>query len=189
MRVEVVKGFLPKSECRFLVEWAMLGVKSGWLSTGVSRGAPTNDRFTSRMYGDRFTTPPEILAISERVRAFCGISEYPLIDGPSHGRDGIVVSYTKPGGDVYKHRDPTAEDGTPTLRCNIMAQSHESGGALFVDGQQVDVGVGDLHCYLVSEHYHQVTPTGGNTPRIMYMFGAHVPAEDWNSGKIKVGLN
>lgn len=187
MRIEVIKGFLPDSECRLLAEWAKLGVKSGWVSTGFSRGARTDERLTTRVYGDKFTTPPEILAISERVRAFCGVSEYPLIDG--HGRDGIVVSYTKPGGDVYKHRDPKAEDGTPTLRCNIMVQSHESGGTLFVDGPQVDVGVGDLHCYLVSEHEHWVTPTAGTTPRIMYMFGAHVPAEDWNSGKIKVGLN
>lgn len=185
MRVEIVKDFLLPEECLLLNQWALLGVHNEWLSTGVTAFGITNSRLTSRFYGKRFITPVEVLRISERVRDFCGVSSYPLILG--HGRDGIVVSYTKPGGDVYKHRDPTSIEGTPTLRCNIMTQGADAGGALYIDGKKIEIGVGDLHCYLVSEHEHWVEPVEGKTPRIMWMFGAHVPAEDWNSGKIIVG--
>lgn len=187
MRIEVVKDFLSPEECTLLNQWTVLGVQSEWLSTGVAKWGLTDKRLTSRMYGKRFTTPIEILQISKRVRAFCGVSNYPLI--LRHGRDGIVVSYTKPGGDVYKHCDPRSEDNVPTLRCNVMTQGADAGGALHIGGQKMEIGVGDLHCYLVSEHEHWVEPVEGNTPRIMWMFGAHVPAEDWNSGKITVGAN
>lgn len=185
MRVEVIKGFLSAEDCKLLSDWCNLGVERGWVSSGITAGAMTKMRLTSRLYADKFVNPPEILAIAKRVREFCGVDGYPIIDG--HGRDGIVVSYTRPGGDVYPHVDPRADDGTPTLRCNIMTQGGDSGGQLYIDGEAFDVGVGDLHCYLVSEHKHWVESVAGNTPRIMWMFGAHVPADDWNSGKIQLG--
>lgn len=187
MRVEVIKDFLSADDCAMLNEWTLLGVQNEWLSTGITDGGFTNSRLTSRLYGDRFTTPVEVLQISDRVRAFCGVSQYPHILG--HGRDGVVVSYTKPGGDVYRHRDPRSVDDISTLRCNVMTQGADAGGALYIGGEKIEVGVGDLHCYLVSEHDHWVEPVEGNTPRIMWMFGAHVPADDWNSGKIIVGAN
>lgn len=185
MRVEIVRDFLTSSECAMLNQWATLGVAKKWLSTGITSGGFTDLRLTSRLYGNLFETPEEILEISQRVRNFCGVNDYPLIHG--HGRDGVVVSYTKPGGDVYRHRDPTSVDGVPTLRCNVMTQGADSGGALYIGGEKIDIGVGDLHCYLVSEHEHWVEPVEGVTPRIMWMFGAHVPADEWNSGKIVVG--
>jgi hypothetical protein len=87
---------------------------------------------------------------------------------------------------VYKHKDPKSIDGLATLRCNILTQAADAGGILYIEGQQVDVKEGDLHCYLVSEHEHWATEVEGSTPRIMWMFGAHVEANDWNSEKIKV---
>jgi len=185
VRVEIVKNFLSLKDCSLLNQWALLGVEKGWLSTGITSGGYTNMRLTSRLYGGLFTTPVEVLQISERIRQFCGVSQYPLIHG--HGRDGVVVSYTKPGGDVYRHCDPKSTDGTSTLRCNVMTQDADAGGDLYIGGEKTDVSVGDLHCYLVSEHEHWVEPVQGNTPRIMWMFGAHVPAEDWDSGKIIIG--
>jgi hypothetical protein len=68
-----------------------------------------------------------------------------------------------------------------------MTQDADAGGNLYIGGEKTDVSVGDLHCYLVSEHEHWVESVQGNTPRIMWMFGAHVPAEDWDSGKIIIG--
>lgn len=185
MRIEIYPNFATQEEIKALNEWVELGVKNKWLDIGVTKNSiKTNNRLTSRFYGGRFVYPQVVHNLSERIRKFVGLESYPLILG--HGRDGIVVSYTMNGGDVYKHKDPKSLNGLATLRCNILTQSSEKGGQLYVDGQAINFNVGDLHCYLVSEHEHWVTPAEGDTPRIMWMFGAHVPAEDWNSGKIKV---
>jgi hypothetical protein len=184
MRVEVFPNFATKEEIHALNAWAELGVKNKWLDLGMSAERATTNRFTTRFYGDRYSYPQLVKDISQRIRKFVGVDSYPLIEG--HGRDGVVVSYTCNGGDVYKHKDPKSIDGLATLRCNILSQKADAGGVLYIDGQQINVAVGDLHCYLVSEHEHWATKVEGETPRIMWMFGAHVPADDWNSGKIKV---
>jgi hypothetical protein len=184
MRIDVYPNFATEEEVNALNMWAELGVKNKWIYNGITSGAvTTNKRFTSRLYGDKYEYPQIVRDISKRVREFIGVDKYSLIEG--HGRDGVVVSYTLPGGDVYKHRDPRSDMGLATLRCNILTQKADAGCQLYVDDVEVKINVGDLHCYLVSEHCHWATEVEGNTPRIMWMFGAHVPAEDWNSGKIK----
>lgn len=184
-RIVIVKNFLTPDEINVLNDWAIEGVKKGWLDFGVSRGrAKAYKRLTSRMYAHRYQHSEVIKQISEKVRSCSGVAKYPLIAG--HGKNGIVVSYTLPGGNVFRHKDSRAPDGMPTLRCNVLTQKAEAGGALYVEGRKVDIEVGDLHCYLVSEHDHWTTEVEGNTPRIMWMFGAHVPADDWNNETIKV---
>ena len=185
MRIERRKNFITPEECAALNAWADEGVKNKWLDLGIShKNASYADRVTSRLYPERFEYPQFVRDLSNRVREFCGISAYGLIEG--HGRDGIVVSCTFPGGDVYEHRDPVGAGRLATLRCNIMTRAADAGCVLHIGGKAVDVEVGELHCYLVSEHLHFATPVEGNTSRIMWMFGAHVPAQDWDSGLIKL---
>lgn len=183
MRLDIYPNFASQEEIDALNAWAELGVKNKWLDAGISQGTDVyTKRLTSRFYGNRFEYPQVVLDLSRRVREFVGVSSFPFVAG--HGRDGVVVSYTYPGGDVYKHKDPGGM-GMATLRCNILTQKADAGCQLYVDNTPVNIGVGDLHCYLASEHEHWTTPVEGITPRIMWMFGANVPAEDWNSGKIK----
>jgi hypothetical protein len=185
MRIEVIKNFLSPCEVALLNSWAIEGVEKSWLDVGLSAsGTKIATRLNSRFYGDRFEYPEIVINLSNRIRNFVGVEKYPIIS--KHGRDGVVVSYTLPGGDVFEHMDNRSVDGVATLRCNVLTQKADAGGQLHVCGEILDIDVGDLHCYLVSEHRHGVTKVEGNTPRIMWMFGAHVPTEDWNSGKIKV---
>ena len=142
-------------------------------------------RVTSRLYADRYEYPEIVRTLSARIRKFCGISEHGLIEG--HGRDGVVVSCTFSGGDVYAHQDPRGDDGLATLRCNILTRAADSGGVLHIEGKPKPLDVGDLHCYLASEHEHYVSEVEGDTSRVLWMFGAHVPKEDWDSGLIKFG--
>jgi hypothetical protein len=135
------------------------------------------------MYGHRFNTPPEILKLSEKVRRFVGVETRPLATG--QGKDGIVVSCTFSGGDVHTHVDPRIYPKLATLRCNVMTQKPEAGGVLYIEGEPLALDVGDLHCYLVTEHAHQVSTVVGNVPRILWMFGACVPSDEWNNNTIK----
>jgi hypothetical protein len=184
MRLERHKKFLTPDECLTLNSWVTEAVKNKWVDVGISRGSGNYEkRFTSRLYGDRFEYPQIVRDISIRIRSFCGIDSYPLIEG--HGRDGVVVSCTFDGGDVYKHKDPFANGGYSALRCNVMTSSPTHGGKLYVDGQHIDIDVGELHCYLASDFEHYVTEVQGETNRILWMFGAAVTKEDWELGKIK----
>jgi hypothetical protein len=186
LRIERRKNFFSQDECEALNAWVDEGVKKKWLDNGISYGSCNYvSRVTSRLYADRYEYPQLVRDLSDRVRRFCGVDSYPLIEG--HGRDGVVVSCTFPGGDVYPHIDPPSQSGVAALRCNVMTRAADAGCILHIAGQVVDIEVGELHCYLVSEHEHFATQVEGATSRVMWMFGAHVPADEWNSGKIKFG--
>ena len=185
MRLERHKNFLSPTECAMLNAWVDEGVEKKWLDVGLSRGhSAYTKRFTTRRYGDRFEYPQIVLDISNRICVFCGVDSYRFIEG--HGRDGVVVSCTFDGGDVYAHQDPRSIDGLAPLRCNVLTRKADDGGILYIDGQKVDVEVGELHCYLASETLHYVTTVKGKTPRVLWMFGAYVPVEDWDGGIIKM---
>lgn len=185
MRLEQHKNFITPEEIVALNSWVDEGVDKKWLGEGFSRGTVGYiKRVTSRMCFERYTYPEIVRTISDRVRSFCGVANYGLIKG--HGRDGVVVSCTFNGGDVYAHRDPHSQTGLATLRCNILTRPADSGGVLHVDGFAIPLEVGELHCYLASEHEHYVSEVVGNTSRVLWMFGAHVPKEDWDDGVIKL---
>lgn len=178
MQVKIYKNFLPKQQCDALNAIANRGVKEGWVNKGVDyQNHSYTKRLTSRMHMANAEYPQLVRDISDRVRKFVGVNDLPII--VNHGKDGVVVSYTMQGGGVYPHKDPRSDDGLPTYRCNILTQANEQGGDLYVGGQKIDVEIGDLHCYMVSEVEHYVTEAKGATPRIMWMFGAHIPKEHW----------
>jgi hypothetical protein len=184
MRIERHKNFLSLEECAELNAWADEGVQNKWLDVGTNYSESTyTKRLTSRMYAHRFDFPKFIWDISDRIRKYCGIKNYDVIrtiEGYA-----IVVSCTFSGGDVYPHKD-MRQDTNAQLRCNVMTRAADDGGELYVGGEHIDIEVGELHCYLASEFEHKVTEVQGGTPRVLWMFGAAVPAKDWESGKIKV---
>jgi hypothetical protein len=184
MHVKIYKNFLSLADCNTLNGIARQGVSKGWVGKGVSRsGYAFEKRFTSRMHMGDAEYPQMVHDISSSVRLFLNIDFFPTIAG--HGKDGVVVSYTLKGGDIYAHKDPRSADGLPTYRCNILTQASEAGGELFVDDKKIDIAVGDLHCYMVSELEHYATEVKGKTPRIMWMFGAHIPKTHWEEYGVK----
>ena len=186
MRLERHKNFLSLEECSILNAWVDDAVQTKKIDPGFDRGrSGYTNRYTSRACGDSFVYPQIVLDISDRIRAFCGVSSYGAIKG--HGNNGVVVSCTFDGGDVYEHQDPPSGDGLATLRCNVMTRAADEGGVLFLDGNKIDLEVGELHCYLASNMPHYVDTVRGETSRVLWMFGAHVPTEDWDNHIIKVG--
>lgn len=176
--IKIFRNFITLDECKKLSDIALRGVEEGWVGPGLSRGRfGYNKRFTSRMHMGNKKYPELVIDISNRICKFMGIQHYPLILG--HGSEGVVVSVTYPGGDVYSHRDPRSEKGYATYRCNIMTQAADEGAELYVDDELVDINVGDLHCYYASEQTHYVTEVKGQTPRILWMFGAHRTYQDF----------
>jgi hypothetical protein len=177
MQVLVFENFLDKDTCNQLNDWVDLGVKKKWLDKGISRGQgwTYTGRVTTRNYGDRFDYPQVVRDVHALITKKLQINDLSksLVGG---GKDGVVVSCTFSGGDVYPHKDPKEGD-LEVLRCNIMTRSAEEGGELYVGGNKIDIDVGDLHCYLPSTVEHYVTEVKGQTPRVLWMFGYQCSVE------------
>lgn len=171
MGVLVFKNFIDQETCKQLNDWVNLGVTKKWLDTGLSKdvGWTYEKRVTSRKYGERFDYPKAVYKTQEKISSFLAVHDLPksVVGG---GKDGVVVSCTFPGGDVYKHIDPK-EGNLEVLRCNILTRAADSGGHLFINDNKIDINVGDLHCYLPSTVEHNVTTVEGNTSRVLWMFG------------------
>lgn len=168
----IIKNFLDQSTCNQLNDWVELGVKNEWLGKGLNvatMGWDCKTRFTTRNYADRFDYPTVVYEVSDKITQALNIQDLQksVIGG---GKDGIVVSYVLPNGDVHKHMDPKEGD-LEVLRCNVLTSAADAGGYLVVNGKKIDIEVGDLHCYLASNVEHEVTTVEGDTPRILWMFG------------------
>ena len=184
MRLCILPNFLSQEGCSVLSSIADSGVKEGWVTPGLAsvQGGLTHLRLTSRFYGSRVKLPKEISTVEARIVESCRLEGKSRVVG--HGTGGVVVSITYEGGSVHKHKDPSSSNGLATLRCNILTRKPEKGGFLYLEGNLVKVNQGDLHCYLASEHEHYVSEVYGPVSRVLWMFGAHVAADDWNNNRI-----
>ena len=169
--VLVFKNFIDRETCGQLNDWVYLGVQNKWLDKGLNRGDNWNcqTRVTTRKYADRFEYPKVVYEVFNKITNT--LNTHDLAKSvKGGGKDGVVVSCTSPGGDVYKHRDPQ-EGNLEVLRCNVMTRDSDSGGELFIGDNKIDIEVGDLHCYLPSTIDHYVTEVKGQTSRVLWMFG------------------
>jgi hypothetical protein len=179
--VLLVRSFIAPEECSILTDWAVASADTQFVD-GVSGNWETKEfiqvitRKTNRM-SRNIQYPDLVYTIQNRLReAFPLIKEAEVIEG--HGKDGVVVSITYDGGDVYRHKDPATDwqaPGTVALRFNILVSAAESGGLIHVEDATYKLQAGDLMAYSVSENYHHVETCFGSTPRIMFMFGFCVP--------------
>lgn len=185
MRYEIIKGLVSQEECKQLNAWADKAVENDWLDAGIhmEKPYPKELRRTSRFYGSRFEHPPLALEIFQRIRDTLNLPNAPLVTG--HGRDGIVINYIMDGGSIYEHTDAPHYE-LAVLRCNLLSSAPEAGGELFVEDTEYPMYETAVHCYLVSKHRHRVEEVHGDKPRILWMFGFAVNANDWNSGRIQV---
>jgi hypothetical protein len=178
--VLIFKNFLSDNECNKLNEWVNLGIQNKWLDKGTNRGSDWayEKRLTTRLYAKRFDYSLDVYDIQNKISNFLNIIDLPksTIGG---GKNGIVVSCTYDGGDVYEHIDPK-KGNLEVLRCNIMTRAADNGGGLYVGGNKIDIKVGDLHCYLPSTVKHYVTEVKGKTSRVLWMFGYQCSIERFN---------
>jgi hypothetical protein len=175
-------NFIDQETCDKLNAWVDRGVRNKWLDKGISRGSGWvyDKRVTTRAYADRFDYPEIAYEVFDKITEYMGFKNIPKsVNGG--GKDGIVVSCTFPGGDVYSHIDPMEPEGRHVLRCNILTRKADSGAKLYINDEHYDVQVGEMHCYLPSNQPHYVTEAEGETSRVMFMFGYQVTEEFWNN--------
>lgn len=174
-----IPNFIDSATCKQLADWIETSKQNNLLCDGVSRENGQVVRVTSR-FTSRMTTIPNIPLVDqlfEKIRSVLDLQTHARSTG-GHGTEGLVYSYTLPGGDVYEHSDPFVSD-LHTLRCNIAVSMPESGAELYVAGKHQPYQIGDLTCYLVTRDRHRVTTCVGTKPRILLMFGFLINEQEW----------
>jgi hypothetical protein len=192
IKVAVVRNYLDAGSCEQLNRWVLEAISQGKIGRGITTpegghwSDPTRvvsqNRFTSRMYSDNYEYPPLVEEIFTRIK-----TELQLKNGvvsANGGRNGVVVSCTYPGGDVYPHKDPKEGPGVSLLRVNVLSKAAESGGTIHVEDGVFNLGQGDMMAYLVDEYEHYVEPVEKGGPRIMWMFGLLIPKHLWEAGVV-----
>ena len=174
-----IPKFIDDKICKQLVDWIETSKQLNLLCEGISREngeiVRVKSRFTSRM--TNIPNIPLVDQLFEKIRSALGLQTHDKSTG-GHGTEGLVYSYTLPGGDVYEHSDPFVSD-LHTLRCNIAVSMPESGAQLYVADTHQPYETGDLTCYLVTRDRHRVTTCIGTKPRILLMFGFLISEQEW----------
>lgn len=190
IKVAVVRNYLDTASCEILNQWVIDAVAQDKIGLGITTppGAhytqpervTAKHRFTSRMYSGNYVYPALVTDIFTRIKTELNLKNAAV--STNGGRDGVVVSCTYPGGDVYKHLDPKEGSGVSLLRVNILSKAADSGGLIHVEDSTFSLQPGDMMAYLVDEYEHLVEPVESGGPRIMWMFGLLLPKHLWEAG-------
>lgn len=186
-RLERIPNFITKEEQEELIAWIEKGLENKSLVAGMSRGDYGYQfRKTTRLNKKKVNFPKVAYAIQQRILdSFNWTTKCQIEPILNAGQEcGMIAVATFDGGDTYKHRDPKLSPGKSATRFNIILQKPESGGELYVEGENCACDERELHCYNVTDSTHWVTEVHGDTPRYIWIFGMNVPHSEWESGQI-----
>lgn len=174
MRVDVLEDIITEDERLELKEFVLSNLDQ--FHDGLHQSSlRIKTRVSNRLSGDKIKYPPLVYTIQKRIQETLPNHEIEQF----HGKDGLVVSVTYDSGDVYAHIDPRSSPTLHTLRCNILVNSPESGGEIYVGGKEFELKERSMMKYLVTKHHHFVKKVIGKEPRILFMYGFLIEEHDW----------
>lgn len=178
MYVKLIKNFVDKSDLNHLNLWSLSNFKKNihQYSDACMDEYLEETRFTTRLKNEvdhkkeniKIDYPSVAYKIQDKVINQLGLHG---VKTPPSFVDGIVNGIGFEGGSICEHIDPVYYNNTHTLHCNVISQKSNSGGVTIIENVQYDVDEGDLLCYIVSKHRHEVTKTSGSKLRILWVFG------------------
>lgn len=169
----ILRNFISKYSVNLLNQWTLANCNREIFEDAKMDTFNAATRFTTRAANESIAPninyPVSAFIIKQKIIDHFGLEGYKSPPSYSHG---IVNGIGYGGGDIVEHIDPVYYSGTKTVHFNIITQQADTGGHIIVDGVKYnDLTPQDLMIYQVSEVYHEVTRTEGNTPRILWVFG------------------
>lgn len=172
-KVIILRNFLFDYDVKFLNKWTLDNCHREFFGdAGMDPNNP-GTRFTTRFPNESvaldISYPKTAYRTQQRIVDYFHLEGYSSPPSYSHG---IVNGIGYNGGKIEDHIDPTYYPNTKTVHFNAITQQAERGGHTIIGGVEYsDINPTDLLIYQVSEVQHEVTPTYGNTPRILWVFG------------------
>lgn len=161
----VLRGFLSPQEHKQLTHWA-----DGQLARGHLQTNPYGEHRWFRSYGKNDPLVPSVFW-KVRRRAVSAFSVRDYEDEPDYR---CFLGCNSEGGYVHRHID-SSPPGKLHVRMNLMLSRPFGGGMPVIDGQEFDIGEGDLWCFFPSIMPHESTPVMGDRKRMVVSIGILVP--------------
>lgn len=172
-KVFILRNFLFEDDVKALNKWTLNNKHQEYFEDACmdpdNHGTRFTTRFPNESIADDINYPRVAHKVRQRIVNYFHLEGYKSPPSYSHG---IVNGIGYAGGRIKDHIDPTYYPDTKTVHFNAITQQAEEGGHAIIDGVEYNnVNSTDLLIYQVSELYHEVTATKGNTPRILWVFG------------------
>ena len=169
----ILRNFLFEDDINQLNQWTLDNRHQKYFEDACMDPDNHGTRFTTRFPNEEVAPdinyPKSAHNVRQRIINYFHLENY---KSPPSYSCGIVNGIGYDGGRIENHIDPTYYPNTKTVHFNAITQHSEDGGHTIIDGVEYsDVSPKDLLVYQVSEIHHEVTPTKGKTPRILWVFG------------------
>ncbi|QFG06505.1 2OG-Fe(II) oxygenase superfamily protein [Synechococcus phage S-SCSM1] len=169
----VLRNFLFDHDVKQLNQWTLDNCHRKIFEDACMDPDNPGTRFTTRFPNESVAPdinyPKSAFAVKQRIVDYFHLRRYKNPPSYSHG---IVNGIGYAGGRIENHIDPTYYPNTKTVHFNAITQQASRGGHTVIGGVEYnDLNPTDLLIYQVSEIHHEVTPTEGNIPRILWVFG------------------
>jgi len=172
-KVIVLRNFLFEKDVNKLNKWTLDNCHREFFEDANMDPDNPGTRFTTRFPNESVAPHIDYPNAAQIVRQ--RIVNYFHLEGYNHPpsySQGIVNGIGYNGGRIDNHIDPTYYPNTKTVHFNAITQQADRGGHTVIGGVKYnDINPTDLLIYQVSEVHHEVTPTYGNTSRILWVFG------------------
>ena len=169
----VLRNFLFIDDVRELNQWTLENKHQKFFEDACMDRNNPGTRFTTRFPNESVAPhidyPNAAQIVRQRIINYFHLEGY---KSPPSYSQGIVNGIGYNGGRIENHIDPTYYPNTKTVHFNAITQKADRGGHTIIGGVEYnDINSTDLLIYQVSEIHHEVTPTQGDTPRILWVFG------------------
>jgi len=169
----ILRNFLFKDDVEALNQWTLDNCHLDFFEDACMDPDNHGTRFTTRFPNEEIAPnlnyPKSAHAVRQRIINYFHLEGYKSPPSYSHG---IVNGIGYDGGRIENHIDPTYYPNTKTVHFNAITQQAHKGGHTIIGGvEYTDINSTDLLIYQVSEIHHEVTPTEGDTARILWVFG------------------
>lgn len=170
----ILRNFISTYTINQLNRWTLDNCHQWFFQDACMDPYNQRTRFTTRFPNDaidvpKLNYPVSAFVLKKRIIDHFNLHEYKSPPSYSHG---IVNGIGYENGMIENHIDPVYYENTKTIHFNAITQPADYGGHTIINGVKYDnVNPNDLLIYQVSEVYHEVTETKGDTPRILWVFG------------------
>lgn len=165
VRFDLTENFITEDERLEFVKWFDDSLKN---DENFTVGSRTKGRMNTRDVGKTnkpVNFPDVAYVIFDRIS-----KKYKS----TKGENGILAISIPNGFDTWPHID-----GDKRITFNIVIQSSEQGGELFLDGVERSTPEKALHCYNPFLHTHEVKEVRGSRNRYVMVYRLNFPFEEW----------
>lgn len=167
-KIQYIENFYDDQIKKELNSWTLINYKNSNIFTEANNNPPGTS-LTTRWTNEKISFPPAAYHLQQKIIESLNLKNYKL-----RYDSGIINTVNYPGCEVWEHIDNATITDHMIYHCNIVTKK-PIGGETVIEDVPYDLKENDLLCYAVSELRHKVNLVKGDSLRVMWTFGFHIP--------------